>query len=93
MPVPPLSRERIKEFSAFSAELSDEEFEEYMAFRCSTTAWSSILTGRSPPALRAATATETASSGSLLRPCPTDSTRTRTWSPPAPRPSTGSTGC
>jgi hypothetical protein len=30
--IPPLSRERIKEFSAFSAEISDEEFEEYMAF-------------------------------------------------------------
>jgi hypothetical protein len=30
--IPPLSRERIKEYSAFSAEISDEEFEEYMAF-------------------------------------------------------------
>ena len=30
--IPPLSRERIKEFSAFSAEISDEEFDEYMAF-------------------------------------------------------------
>jgi hypothetical protein len=43
-----------------------------------------------PTALRAATATDTASSASLLRPWPTDSTRTRaaslagtsrTWSP------------
>jgi hypothetical protein len=30
--IPPLSRERIKEFSAFSDEISDEEFDEYMAF-------------------------------------------------------------
>ena len=30
--IPPLSRERIKEFSAFSAEISDEAFDEYMAF-------------------------------------------------------------
>ena len=30
--IPPLSRERIREFSAFSDEISDEEFDEYMAF-------------------------------------------------------------
>jgi hypothetical protein len=30
--IPPLSRERIREFSAFSAEISHAEFEEYMAF-------------------------------------------------------------
>jgi hypothetical protein len=30
--IPPLSRERIKEFSTFSDEISDEEFDEYMAF-------------------------------------------------------------
>jgi hypothetical protein len=36
--------------------------------RCSTVAWSSMLTCRREGTLRAATATETASSGSLLRP-------------------------
>jgi hypothetical protein len=45
--------------------------------RCSTTAWSSTPTGRREGMLPAATATETASAGSLLRPCPTDRTRTR----------------
>jgi hypothetical protein len=30
--IPPLSRERIREFSAFSDQISDEEFDEYMAF-------------------------------------------------------------
>ena len=30
--IPPLSRERIRESSAFSNEISDEEFAEYMAF-------------------------------------------------------------
>jgi hypothetical protein len=45
--------------------------------KCRTTAWSSTPTWRGAGTLRAATATETASSGSLLRPCPTDSTRTR----------------
>jgi hypothetical protein len=44
--------------------------------RCSTIAWFSTPTCRSCGALRAATATEAASSGSLLRPWPTDSTRT-----------------
>ena len=29
--IPPLSRERVKEFSAFNAEISDEEFDRYMA--------------------------------------------------------------
>ena len=28
----PLSRERLKELTAFSAEISDEEFERYMAY-------------------------------------------------------------
>jgi hypothetical protein len=28
----PLSKERLKELTAFSQEISDEEFEEYMAF-------------------------------------------------------------
>jgi hypothetical protein len=45
--------------------------------RCKTVAWSSTLTCRSEGTLRAAMATETASPGSLLRPWPTDSTRTR----------------
>ena len=40
-------------------------------------AWSSTLTWRSDERLLAATATQTASSRSLLRPWPTDSTRTR----------------